>query len=75
MGSLKEKEPKSLFPNFAFSGKLIKGASQPQPRKEEDSKSWYSAKERQNWRIDIWDTDYNSDNWEPEFRQSFLPDN
>ena len=24
---------------------------------------------------DIWDTDYNSDNLEPEFRQSFLPDN
>ena len=23
---------------------------------------------------DIWDTDYNSDNWEPEFRQSLLPD-
>ena len=31
--------------------------------------------ERQSWRLDIWDTDYNSDNWEPEFRQSFLPDN
>ena len=31
--------------------------------------------ERQYWRLDIWDTDYNSDNWEPEFRQSFLPDN
>ena len=27
------------------------------------------------WRLDIWDTDYNSYNWEPEFRQSFLPDN
>ena len=31
--------------------------------------------ERQSWRLDIWDTDYNSDNWEPEFSQSFLPDN
>ena len=31
--------------------------------------------ERQYWRLDIWDTDYNSDNWEPEFRQSFLPNN
>ena len=24
---------------------------------------------------DIWDTDYNSDNWEPELRQSLLPHN
>ena len=23
---------------------------------------------------DIWDTDYNSDNWEPQFRQSLWPD-
>ena len=28
-----------------------------------------------NWKDSTGDTDYNSDNWEPEFRQSFLPDN
>ena len=36
---------------------------------------WPSFLTRQYWRLDIWDTDYNSENWEPEFRQSFLPDN
>ena len=27
--------------------------------------------ERQSWRLDIWDTDYNSNNWEPEFMTIF----
>ena len=29
---------------------------------------WYNywQLERQSWRLDIWDTDYNSDNWEPD---------
>ena len=31
--------------------------------------------ESQSLRLDIWDTDYNSDNREPELRQSFLLDN